>query len=205
MQNEINKAIISMGSSIIRKLDNSHILSKKINRAVWQDVLFGWCKLDLAPRKHIIEASIRAKEMRHLIILISAIDTCDCSAPPASVPFSSALCGFPGSQCIFHTHGSLVPGMCGLVLPRHRAAGIWQHLNSRAYWSVLSHQQFIDPAYQEMQAPCPYPSDAQNQVWLLSHTCKFKVFWRLYTFLLLPFCLSFPIHALKKWCQAHQW
>ena len=34
-------------------------------------ILFGWCNLDLAPHKHIIEASIRAKEMQRLTILIT--------------------------------------------------------------------------------------------------------------------------------------
>ncbi len=71
MHNEINKAIISMGSSIIRKLVNQHILSKRSIGLSDRFILFGWCKLDLPPRKHIIEASIRAKEMRRLIILIT--------------------------------------------------------------------------------------------------------------------------------------
>ena len=53
MQNDVNKAIISMGSN---KNVNKHILSRRSMGLSDRFILFGRYKLDLAPCKRIIDA-----------------------------------------------------------------------------------------------------------------------------------------------------
>ena len=141
------------------------------------------------------------------ITVISAIDTCDCSAPPASVPFfvfSLHIVAFQALSVSFIRMALWCQGCMGLSFKtqscrNHSAASILLSLLIHPF-APTTHRSSLSRNASTMSL-CIRCSKAGL---IAEPYANLRFCWYLYTFLLLPF-LSFLIHALKKWCQVHKW